>query len=83
MGFNKRSIKLLNAYGGEGFLCADISSSKLNRNLRLVNIYSPCHNRELFWNRLMEADFMQSENLIIRGDLNFSLGLVESWGNWA
>lgn len=83
MGFNKRLIILESVWGGEGYLGADIISFDFNIPLRLVKIYMPCHNTEILWKKLLDADFMQIENLIIGGDLNFSLGLAESWGNKA
>lgn len=78
LGINKRNLNLYK--GGEGFLGADITSSELNMPFRLINIYGPCHNTERFWNSLMDAEFMQDNNLVIGGDLYFSLGLAKSWG---
>ena len=61
----------------------NITSSDIDIPLTIINIYGPCHNREIYWENLLQADFMQFENLIIGGDLNFSLGLAESWGHRA
>lgn len=83
VGINKITLFLHNAWGGEGYLGTNITSSELNMPFRLINIYGPCHNRECFWHNLLDADFMQDDNLIIGGHLNFSLGLAESWGWWA
>lgn len=79
MAFNKNSIRVVNIWGGEGFLGADLISSNINLPLRLTNIYGPCPNREVFWETLLNVDFMQVEYLIIGGDLNFSLGPTGSW----
>jgi len=62
---NKRTLNLYNAWGGEGFLGIDITSLELNKSFRLINIYGHCHNRERFWNSLMDAKFMQANNLVI------------------
>jgi len=83
VGFKKRSIRLENVWGGEGYLGADIISSNFNLPLRVINVYGPFHNRKIFWERLLDSNFIQSKNLILGGDLNFSLGLAESWGNKA
>lgn len=67
--------------GGPGFLGLDLFSADLGTNLRVINIYGPCHQRESFWNRLLSLHILSAENTIIGGDLNFSLGYSESWGS--
>lgn len=49
MGSKNNSILLNNIWGGGGFLGADIYSRDLEENLKVINVYGPCHNRELFW----------------------------------
>ena len=46
----------------------------------LVNVYGPCSDREQFWNSLLTCSLISVPNLILGGDLNFSLGIAESWG---
>jgi len=82
-GFNKKSIRVVNIWGCEGFLGFDLISPDIIMPLRLNNIYGPCHSREVFWERLFNAYFMQADNMIIGGNLNFSLGISKSWGNRA
>jgi len=48
MGLNNRSIRLENAWDGEGFFGADITSSDIDTPLRIINIYGPCHDREIY-----------------------------------
>jgi len=54
---------------------------EFNRHFRIINIYGPCQNREVYWNQILDADVMNQENIIISRDLNFSLGLAESLGS--
>ena len=49
----------------------------------LANIYGPYIDREGFWTFLMNLDCLKCEKLILGGDLNFSIGLSEIWGNRA
>lgn len=65
-------------WGGEGLLGVDITATKIDVPLRLINIYGPYHNRVGYWDNLMSTSLMNYENIIIGGDLNFSLGHVES-----
>lgn len=83
LGFNSRTVKICNAWGGQGFLGADITSNSPLISLRIINIYRPCHHREAFWDSLLQQDFMQSDDIIIGGDLNFSLGMAEFLGHRA
>lgn len=61
----------------------DIFSGDLGMKLRIVNVYAPCNQRELFWHRLLHLTLMVKEQVIIGGDFNFSLGFRESWGSAA
>lgn len=49
-------------------------------NLCFVNIYVMYEKRELFWNNLLSKHFLEKNNIIMGGDLNFSLGKYEIWG---
>lgn len=48
MGYNSRTIKLLNSWGGTGHTGANIHSADLGRNFRIYNIYGPCQNQPEF-----------------------------------
>ena len=61
LGYNKRSIIIENVLGGEGYLGADIILADINSPLKPINTYGPCHNREPFWERLLEADLCKLE----------------------
>jgi hypothetical protein len=49
--------------------------------LQVLNIYGPTHDWPQFWNALLEKSFLKYPALILGGDLNFSIGAVESWGH--
>lgn len=83
LGFNPCSINLKSAWGGRGFIGIDIFSVDLGMDLRAINIYGPCQGREAFWNQLLNLSITLFENIIIGGDLKFSIGFSESWGSSA
>jgi hypothetical protein len=49
LGYNTRSINLFNSWGGSGHIGADIFSADLGIEIRLINVYGPCHHRPEFW----------------------------------
>ena len=61
-------------------LCASLFSFELNLVICVVNIYGPFIEREVFWITLLGLDGLKCNNLILGGDLNFSMGLSEIWG---
>eukprot|EP00253_Pinus_taeda_P021308 PITA_21308 len=58
----------------------EIVSTDFNFPLLFVNVYVPCQARVPFWNALLSKGLIKDKNLIIGGDLNFSLGIAEAWG---
>eukprot|EP00253_Pinus_taeda_P014598 PITA_14598 len=58
----------------------DLFSADLGMDLRIVNIYAPCSQREAFWQHILQLPLLNEDHVIIGGDLNFSLGFRESWG---
>eukprot|EP00253_Pinus_taeda_P031123 PITA_31123 len=83
IGFNPASILAQASWGGQGFMGLDLFSADLGTSLRVINIYGPCQQRENFWNHLLSLSIFTADNIIIGGDLNFSLGYSESWGSMA
>jgi len=80
LGFNPCTIHLKACWGGAGFIGMDNFSIYFGMDLRIVNIYGPFHNKEAFWNHLLNLSIINSDNIILGGDLNFSIGFGESWG---
>lgn len=74
-------MKLENYWGREGVLVVDVISIELSIPFYMINIYGPFHNCEVFWEDLMPTSIVNNDNIIIGGDLNFSLGHVQYWGN--
>eukprot|EP00253_Pinus_taeda_P017589 PITA_17589 len=83
LGYNPRSINLMGTWGGIGFIGADIYPTEMGTEIRMINIYGPYHHRENLWERILAANIFQSDNIILGGDLNFSLGYSKSWGHHA
>jgi len=79
--FNPISIILKSTWGGQGFIGINFFSACLSIDLRVINVYEPCQGHEDYWNRLVNLSITSSENLIIGGDLNFSIGFSKSWGS--
>lgn len=49
-------------------------------DFRNINIYAPHINKDDYLNHLLNLSLINSDNLILGGDLNFSFGHAESWG---
>jgi hypothetical protein len=55
----------------------------MGRCFTVLNVYGPTQDRIPFWENLLSKSFMKNEDLILGGDLNFSLGMAKSWGQRA
>ena len=53
----------------------------LDLDLTIMNVYAPYKNRDCFWDSLSASDLLNSQNLILARDLNFTLSLAEIWGH--
>eukprot|EP00253_Pinus_taeda_P003055 PITA_03055 len=51
--------------------------------IRAINVYGLCQHNTEFWDYLLNFELCQKDFLIMGGDLNFSIGHVESWGRRA
>jgi len=58
----------------------EIFSEKLDMNLKVIIVDGPYVGQVLFWESLLNKSCMQLKDIILGGDLNFSLGAVEIWG---
>lgn len=81
--YNPHSIKSLATWGGKGFLGMDLYFAESGKELRILNVYAPCQGREALWYHLSKLFLTSVDNLILGGDLNFSIGYSESWGSAA
>jgi hypothetical protein len=71
------SFKLLGfgLFSGGGFLLEGVGLE-----FRVLNVYGLYVVRAPFWETLLKKQLLKVENLILGGDLNFSLGEAEFWG---
>lgn len=83
IGICNKALEIRNTWGGRGYLGMDIFSHPLEMEFRIINVYGPCVNRATFWRNFLESGLLQVYNIILGGDLNFSLGSSESWGHSA
>jgi hypothetical protein len=51
----------------------------LDKLFTILQIYGPSQDHPQFWNALLEKSFLKDNLLILGGDLNFSMEVVESW----
>ena len=73
-------MKVLNVWGMESILGISIKALDMVDTFDVINIYGPYLNRIPFWGTITKHSLFGGENLIIGGDLNFSLGQAEVWG---
>eukprot|EP00253_Pinus_taeda_P008242 PITA_08242 len=86
IGILNKAIKISNIWGGRGFIGLDIYVLSMEMNLRIVNVYDPCSSRSPFWSALLESDLLKEDNILLGGDLNFSMDipsarLQHTWTN--
>eukprot|EP00253_Pinus_taeda_P018177 PITA_18177 len=80
IGYREGRVRILNQWGMEHAMGTEIRSSDFGFPLTILNIYGPCQGRMNFWNDLLSKDIMGSHNMVLGGDLNFSIGSAEAWG---
>jgi hypothetical protein len=61
-------------------LGGDFLLKGIGKEFRIINVYGPHTDHNTFWVNLFSKDLLNSDLLILGGDLNFSLGEAESWG---
>lgn len=61
-------------------LGADIFVEELGRSLSFLNIYGSYLDITHFWEGLLKNSSSNLDEVILGGDLNFALGVVEVWG---
>ena len=71
---------MINCWGRSGVLAMNVLFGCSEIEFTLVNVYGPYSDRESFWHSLLSCSLMAVPHIILGGDLNFSLGIAESWG---
>ena len=74
------SCCLRNSWGSESCIRTDIYFHELSAEFWLFNVYGSYLNREIFWDRFFSSSMIMHDKVMVGGDLNFSLGNLESWG---
>ena len=80
IGWCSRTIKVINDWGFDSGLRIKVFVEDLVSCITIINVYGPSQDRVPFWDNLFNKYFLENEDLILGGDLNFSLGEAESWG---
>jgi hypothetical protein len=62
-----------------GIILNEISLEN-NQDICLLNVYGPCVERNIFWDRVALGGLLDSKNMILVGDLNFTTGADKVWG---
>lgn len=65
MGYNTRTIKMNNIWGGSGFIGVDLYTSDLGNELPIINVYVSCQNQAFFSEHLLRSNLLQADNLIL------------------
>ena len=52
-------------------------------DVTIINMYAPYKDRDCFSTSLSDSGLLSVENLILEGDLNFTMSLAEIWGHRA
>eukprot|EP00253_Pinus_taeda_P033090 PITA_33090 len=79
IGIHNRAIKIRNIWGDRGFIGLDVYVLSMEMDIQVINVYGPCSNRATFWSALLESELLKEDNIILDGDLNFTMGFCESW----
>jgi hypothetical protein len=79
IGWNTRSIKFINSLVFKSRIGIAALSLELEYPLNVVNVYGPCQNRAPYWDKIFSKSFLKDQQVILGGDLNFSLVFYEVW----
>ena len=70
----------LNSWGTSFGMGLERLWAEANLQLNLINIYGPYNERASFWDSVRASQFLKKENVVLGGDLNFTMGIHEIWG---
>ena len=57
-----------------------LEETKTGITFSIINVYGPFHERREFWGTLFSLYAVEVTNVILGGDLNLTLTMVELWG---
>lgn len=81
-GWNPSFIEFC-VFGTDAGIFMEGRLKKSKDSVKLLNCHASYKDRESFWNQLLDSGLLGEENLIIVGDLNFTLSTREVWGEQA
>jgi hypothetical protein len=79
-GWLKKTCNYESVWGFESGIGLTFFSSGMGRNVTIINVYGPYQDRQRYWNSLVGCSWLSGKEIILGGDLNFSLGAAEVWG---
>ena len=77
IGWNPSILHCVNSWGASFGMGLEIFWAKANLHLNVINIFGPFNNRVAFWESVQASQFLKGDNVVIGGDLNFTLGVHE------
>lgn len=80
IGWVASQIRCENIWGFQSGMGIDVYSRETDRAFTMINIYNPYQDRLSFWERLFNKSWWNIPGLIVGGDLNFTIGEAEIWG---
>jgi hypothetical protein len=79
-GWCLKSCKCDRIWGFDSGIGLNMYSTELGHSLLLINIYGPYVDRKRYWDTLEKCSWFSEQEVVVGGDLNFSLGASEVWG---
>jgi len=79
-GWNPKTVKFIRYWGFEYGIGLNVLSLETFLEVMVLKLYGPYHKRTLFWEDLGQKYFLNSQKIILGGNLNFFLMEVEYWG---
>jgi hypothetical protein len=71
LGWKQKGCKCENAWIIDYGLALELFVEELGRNVIVLNIYGPYHDKVRYWEYVFSRSFMNGQRFIIGGDLNF------------
>lgn len=81
IGWLTKKIRCENIWGIQSGIGVDVYSRESDRAFIVLNIYGPYQGCLPFWDGLFKKSWWNNLELIVGGDLNFTIGEAEIWGD--
>jgi hypothetical protein len=66
-------LSCFHSWSFESDLGLSLYSQEMGKEILVLNLYGPCNDIIYFWGNFFKLSFLGFENIIVGGDLNFSL----------